>query len=96
MQKYYICTTGIAKGPFTLEDLYGIEVCKKDLIWGSQWRRARYAHDISELKKHFREKWTAQNDSKKVKSTVIQQRLLLSSLLGIIAAVMIYFLWLRS
>lgn len=64
MQKYYICTTGIAKGPFLLEDLYEIDIDEQDLIWGSKWRKAKYAYEISELKRHFNKEWSQKNGEK--------------------------------
>ncbi len=92
MQKFYICTTGIAKGPFLLEDLYKESVSEHDLIWGSKWRKARYAKEIGELRKHFCEKW-AENRETDNRSRVGIKKSVLSGFLSLLLLLILYFLW---
>jgi hypothetical protein len=93
MQKYYICTTGIAKGPFLLEDLYEIEIDEQDLIWGSKWRKAKYAYEIRELKKHFNKDWTQKNDGKNWLAGIMQGSTFIVSFITILFALAVYFLF---
>lgn len=59
MKKFFICTTGIAKGPYVMEELYRQPISERDLIWNQDWRDSKYAAEIEELKKHFGAQWSA-------------------------------------
>lgn len=93
MQKYYICTTAVAKGPFLLEELYKIEVGEQDLIWASKWRSARYANEVAELKKHFREKWAMQHGGKRWSLLVKWKKLLFSAGVSVLIVLILYYAW---
>lgn len=53
MRKFFICTGGIAKGPYQLEDLLTHELNEKDLIWSHEWGISKYAIEMEELKGYF-------------------------------------------
>lgn len=54
MKKFFICTSGIAKGPFQLEELINYGLNEMDLIWSRDWGISKYAFEIEELKGYFR------------------------------------------
>lgn len=54
MKKFFICTDGIAKGPYQLEDLLNHGINEMDLIWSRDWGISKYAFEIDELRGYFR------------------------------------------
>lgn len=56
MTRFYICTTGIAKGPYMLSDIDRLEINSNDIVWTSEYRTGKKAIQIPEFKEYFRKK----------------------------------------
>lgn len=91
MRKFYICTTGTAKGPFQLSELKYMNIHSDDLIWSDNYRESRKAIQIPEFKSYFKQKKSGTSTSSHDKSSLKQNVVLAVLLCAVLALVAYYF-----
>jgi len=95
MQKFFICTTSVAKGPYQLDDLLNLGINEKDLIWSMNQGISKYAFEIDELRSYFRKSKKKLSHKhtvalQKPSSTIVKNAILFS-LLFILAGMVAYY-----
>jgi hypothetical protein len=98
MRKFFICTGGIAKGPYQLEDLLNHGLNEWDLIWSHEWGISKYAIEMEELKGYFEKNGITKHLVKNYHSAVtrtgklsIKDWILFTLLLALLAMITYYF-----
>lgn len=97
MQKFFICTDGVAKGPYQLEDLLNHGINENDLIWNRDWGISKYAFEIDELKEYFKKNITISKPSFKYdiagtkSNSAVIKNIILFSLLFVLAGLIVYY-----
>jgi hypothetical protein len=98
MKKFFICTDGIAKGPYRLEDLLSRGITEMDLIWSGDWGISKYAFEIDELRGYFRKNeanpipvGNYATPSARSNSTIVKNTILFLLIFVLLALVTYYF-----
>ncbi len=96
MQKFFICTHSVAKGPYRIDDLLNLGINEKDLIWSMNLGVSKYAFEIDELRSYFRKSKNKHSHKhtialQKPSSTSIKNALLFSLLFVLGGMVAYYF-----
>jgi len=89
MKKFYICTTGIAKGPYDISDVDKLDINSNDLIWANRLFDCRPAFQVPELNEYFKKKHPG---GKLLNARVPgYQKAVLALLLSAVAGMMLYY-----
>lgn len=89
MTRFYVCTTGIAKGPYQLSDIDKLDITTNDLVWCGDYSASRKAVQVPEFKAYFKQKQA--NNKSYPKKTPVYQRVVLVVLLSTLAAMIGYY-----
>jgi hypothetical protein len=90
MTKFYICTTGIAKGPYQLSEIEKLDINTNDLVWADEYRATRKALQVPEFKNYFRKKQVGEKGSR-IKNPGYQRVVLAMLLSALVVMVGYYF-----
>ncbi len=89
MIRFYICTTGIPKGPYKLSEIDKLDIDANDLVWIGDYHETLPAIQLPEFRNYFKKKQAFNTNSHN--KPEYYKPIVLAFLLSILAALVGYY-----